>query len=353
MAFVLTTLAGVALAPLAYELNAARKVAEEARIIRAMKGNYGLSSPGEHFSARLARMVWPWRNEFLTRHVEGASFGNAPSDLSELANVPSVQRLTIYGPITIHNSNFTHDGVRAIHVYADAQQDRSQAIAEARLLARFPNLVEVQLARAVPQQSMVDDLGSCTQLRKLLMSFDKAFVLGQWNDQELAAVSFAPLGRLQNLRQLELAKVARSTDWSFLADLPQLEEVKLTPTGSYSLGGTLESWTKNYGSLPPAEESPFHYLSQLRGLKKIELFGTPAYSEDIRRLLANSKIEELRLDALPDGLESLRALQEAKSLRKLHVTVSFFADKQDEARVILEGLHVRHLSFGPPFDNGR
>jgi aryl carrier-like protein len=121
----------------------------------------------------------------------------------------------------------------------------------------------------------------------------------------------------------------------------------------YVLGNTLEHWTSHYGPIPSRESSPFHFLSSLRALKKVELYGTPAYQADIEQLLANSPIEELRLDVLPDGLASLRVLEQAKSLRKLHVSVSYFGEEAPAARSFLESLPVTELSLGPPADDVR
>jgi aryl carrier-like protein len=207
----------------------------------------------------------------------------------------------------------------------------------------------VTLGRVPPRQSLVDDLAGCTRLQRLTVIFAQPDVPGRRRADDIALVDLEPLGKLKRLRQLKIVRVARPTDWSFLADLPELEEVWIGPTGWH--GGSLDSWVQFEGPIPTREQSPFHYLCELRSLKKVELFGTPAYAADIERLLANSPIEELRFDLLPDGLDSLKALRSAKSLRRLHVSASYLGDDRAAARAILDQLQIKNLTMGPPCDN--
>jgi hypothetical protein len=348
-----TAVAGIVLAPISYELSRARRVQREAVIVTAMQGSYTLSAPRRQFSARMALTLWPWKNQYLGRDVEGVGFGIKGSDISNLARVTGVRRINISGPITIERVDFSHPDVQSLHLYADAYKERSDSFAKSRVLSRFPELRELQIARVTPTQGLLDDLGTCRHLRELRMTFDKPFVFGRLSTEVVPVVSLAPIEQLPELRLFHFSKVEKGTDWSFLSRLSALEEVKLTPTGEFMIGGTLESWVKLHGPIPEPNATPLHHLAQLRTLKVVQLYGSPAYTADLEQLLANSPIEELRLDVLPDGLSSLWALKEAKSLRRLHVSVSYFGDSRDAARAVLEGLRIRNLSMGPPVDQGR
>ena len=345
------TIGGVVLAPLSYELYRARLVAEQARVITEMNGQYVLARRRNSYSAWLAERLWPGRSEFLARDVDGASFYE-PCEVTYLDRVPSLRNLTFGQAVTVGDPAFTHTGVRSLRLSANADLDTSESFAERKLLTRFPLVEQIHLDRVVPSQAMIDDLATCEYAQRLGVIFVQPF-LRSGPMQKMALIDFAPLTRLNDLEQLQISEVAKGTDWSFLAELKQLEVVYLCPLGTYSLGGTEENWIRNFGPIPPREQSPFHYLCELPALKKVELYGTPAYQADIEQLVANSPIEELRLDVLPDGLDSLRPLQNAKSLRKLHVSISYFGDNAEAARTLLESLKIGSLSLGPPYDNAR
>jgi hypothetical protein len=346
----LMTLIGVMLGPLSYELYRARIVAQEAKLIREMDGSYWLTPHKEHFSARLAIRFWPLRSEFLARDIQGVGFGREEHELSPLARVAGLRQLQISGPVTFRDPRFSHPGIRSLTLGAGADGPTGDSFAQARVLTRFPQVEGVRLDRVPPSQALVDDLGGCSRLERLTLIFDTPFVPGQFSAGDVALVSLEPIGKLKSLRQLKVIKVARQTDWSFLAQLPELEEVSLSPNGTHMLGGTLESWVRYKGPIPPREQSPFHHLCELPSLKKVELYGSPAYVADIERLVANSPIEELRFDVLPDGLASIEALRNAKSLRRLHIEISYLGLERDKGKLILEGLPVGKLSLGRPYD---
>jgi hypothetical protein len=347
--FALMTIGGVILAPLSYELYRARVTASEAQIIKEMNGQYWLRQPRHNqFSAWLVRKVWPWRDEFLGLELARASFGREACELSPLQEVTSLSELTLSGPVTIQDPEFAHFNVQMLQLSANANQEISDSYGDSLLLTRFPLVEEVMLDRVVPNQLLIDSLGSCRQAREVRLIFDTS-----GHRTQMPRVDLAPLGQLQELEQLRIIHVANASEWKFLGDLKNLQDVWLCPSGMYVLGNTLEHWIKYYGPIPAREQSPFYFLSSLRSLRKVEIYGTPAYKADLERLLANSPVEELRLDVLPDGLNSLRVLEKAKSLKKLHVSVSYFGDDADAARTILETLPVAELSLGPPVDDQR
>ena len=261
--FVLMSLGGVVLAPLGYELYRARVVAEQARVITEMNGQYVLARRRNSYSAWLATRIWPQRSEFLGREVQITYFDrNVCCELTPLKRVPSLRELRLSGPVTVSDPNFAHAGIQRLDLCGWGEHATSSSFAESRILTRFPFVEEVQLISVVPSQSLVNDLGNCRHMEGLTIFFDERFVPGP--STEMTRIDFAPFKQLQRLRRLSVTQAADSTDWSILTDLKQLEDVRLGPA---AWDGTMEKRIKHQGSVLPPEQTPLHYLCDLPALK--------------------------------------------------------------------------------------
>jgi hypothetical protein len=335
-------IAGVVLAPLSYELYRARGVAADVRLIQEMGGKYYLNPRRNDFSAWLAVRIWPVADEFLGKELSQVYFPRGPEvDLSPLVHVSELPRLDIRCRVTFRDSGFRHTGINELEFQERwTEFQYANNVTDSPILGRFPNVTRVSLRRTVPNQTLVDDLGTCRHLRDLQICFAPSPDFNA-SRSPLPSFDWGPLSNLSKLEKLKVVCVAEGTGWSFLSKLPALEDVSVCPTGIYTTGGTVESWTKDYGPLPAMADSPFHHLCLHTKLKRVELLGTPAYAADIERLVANSPIEELRFDLLPDGVRSLEALRKAESLHRLEVHCRCFGEDQQAAEAILEDLGFR------------
>jgi hypothetical protein len=343
--FLLTMFAGVVLAPLSYELYRARGVAADARLIQEMGGKYYLNPRRNDFSAWLAVRIWPVADEFLGKELSQVYFPRGPEvDLSPLTHVSELSSLKVSSRVTFRDTSFRHLAVKQLD-FSEGWSEFQYAneVADFPVLGRFPNVEKISLWRMVPNQTLIDDLSTCRNLRSLEICFTKPIVImTKFPTDPLRRVDLAPLGQLSKLERLRIVSVAEGTDWSFMSKLGALEDISVCPAGTHTIGGSVESWTKYHGPLPAMVDSPFHHLCLHTKLKRVELLGTPAYAADIERLVADSQIEELRLDLLPDGVRSLEALRNADSLHRLEVHCRCFGNDQQDAEALLEDLGFRY-----------
>jgi hypothetical protein len=349
---------GVYLTPISRELIRAREVARQVQLIEQL-GGWANCYKRNDMSATFASRYWLWRDDYIGNEIKEACFSRNGGDIAKLTELPELKQLTISGPVKWSNPSAIHLGIRKLEISGNWQNSTDWEY-DIEINKQFPNVEEIDLQQVVATQTLIDDLGKCKELRSLRFSSRLGFNRGGLLNNDVQLVDFRPLTKLKQLRHLKMIQVSKATDWSFLADLKQVEDIEINPHSMHTeyiprhVQVAINNWKRDFGPLLPSEQTPFHFLSKLSSLKKVTLYSTPAYATDIETLLANSAVEEIRFDLLPDGIKSFEPLRIQSSLKRLHVQIGFFETDQGSACTILEQLPGVTLSLGdgqPPRKN--
>jgi hypothetical protein len=227
-----------------------------------------------------------------------------------------------YGTAVCANPHFRQTRITSIS-YEQANALDPLRDPDIHLLSHFPNVETVSISSVPADTHALDDLRGCRKLRRLELALD-----ARWIDKDrkrfVLPLEIAPLQGLQQLEELQIYRLPPEVDWSFLADMTALRSVYINPLGTGTPGGVYA--ISDRLPVAPREATPLFQLARLQNLRKVELHSTPAYAADLALLVRNSPVEQLQLEHVPEGPTALAGLREAKSLRRLHLVISQFAD---------------------------
>lgn len=321
---ILGTLLALIFAPMLHELRSAAEVNRQTdELMKLGYGVYWQERPEKTFGLWLARNFWPVRVKNLGRHIpiiQGHPGRNY--DLLAVPQFSSINELRFgYGTVRCSDPDFQMSQVVRV-VYEYCNQFNPPLDPDIHLLTHFPNVEEVRVWNVPADNRVLQDLRSCQKLRGLELCLDGRWITADGKSRQ-QPLNIEPLCGLAQLQELKIVKLPESTDWSFLADMTELQLAEINPTSMSSLDDVLNS---KHDRVPPREETPLRYLAKLPQLRSLKLQSTPAYAEDIESLAKHTAIEDLQLDHVPEGPTALAGLRHAKSLRRLHLKMSQFDD---------------------------
>ena len=234
------------------------------------------------------------------KKLRSISFDGQAPDLSPLATTP-IESIEFGQSVELQgHSNLSH--VTSLILNADSSFDN---------LASMPNLRSVEVRGRAADEQVLEALAGSDSLQYL-----RVF--------NLSATNLAPLGTLQDLRELELPNMRPAVkDLGPLANLKRLSSLRLV-------------WGQSLEDL--------HALRELGNLKHLDLISATRPTSGLNGLAALNQLESLKLVLW--GIGDLKPLAALTRLRKLELAISDSEEIDNlGALADLQDLEELHLSF--------
>lgn len=301
------TLLCLVFAPVLPELNRARNVAQQVKIIEEMGGECVFVDRPRSFWASLVQRLWPVQIAHLEHDLLMAEFNEQTVDLAKLRGTPDVRGICFNECQFVLPENEPDVLLPRIeYVQWQERDDVKGGKPDPAILRRFPaffpNLRKAQLLGVPQVQEFIDALAACKRLEDLDV----------WFTLPVDDVDTAPLGLLSELRRLRVSGVSLRWNWAFLVRLDRLEVAEFgspqEPVGgdhyaSVSLGG------KIFG--------PSYALTQLKWLRSVMLYEEGAWDKQLPAIAENNELEYVRIAGRWSTDSALEALRGETSLRSL------------------------------------
>jgi hypothetical protein len=339
---VLGALLASVFAPMLHELRLAAEVTRQSEELTKLGyGAYRSKRPNT-YGLWLARHFWPMRAKNLGMQIPTIQVNPGVScDIATLPRISSVNDLRFgYATAKCSDPNFQWPQILRI-AYEEENRFNPPLDPDIHLLTHFPNVEEVRIWRVPAETLVLKDLPSCKKLRRLELSLDGRWITVDGERIEVP-LNVEPLRGLSQLQELQIIKLPKEVDWSFLADMTSLQQVEINPFGWRTSGAILKPDTRE--PLRTRDETPLPHLTRLPQLRSLILQSTPAYAVDLELLAKHTSIERLQLEHIPEGPTALAGLRHAKSLRSLHLQLSQFDDLLSLRAELQQLTQLRELS---------
>lgn len=342
----LSILFGLVIAPVSWEWLRAAKVARQTAELQA-NGAYVIhrSQPAT-WAAQAAHFLGMGRFSYLGKEIVTVDCGDANWDLAKIPVIETLEEIHFrHRDVTCSDPNYRQPSVRLVQ-YENSYPKSGLTTRDPRLLQHFPNVETARLMGLHANAALLQDLTACQRLKRLELHLHHQ-LRETWVPQP-APWDGKPVSNLKQLEVLHVDGTSLPVDWSFLATMPELREIRAT--------GCNISWSDSKTNLPrdrdeARQRTPLHYAAQLPKLNWLNLRYAASYSEDLAALGQNTQIRKLKLDALPDGPTSLAGLRAAENLRSLHLEFKQFKTAAQVAQVEAELLQLPQLrEFSSSYD---
>jgi hypothetical protein len=336
------TLLCLVFAPVLPELNRARNVARQVKIIEDMGGECVFIDRPRSFFARIVQNYWPVKIAHIEHDLLMAEFNAQTVDLAKLRQTPAVRGVCFNECLFVLPEDEPEVRLPRIeYVQLQERDDVKGGKPDPAILGRFPaffpNLRKAQLMGVPQEQAFIDALGACERLEDLDMWF---------RSSGPPTVSTSPLVGLTNLTRLRLSGTRELWNWSFLEKLVKLKDVELGHANA-PIGMDITSRYDSAG-LTTFELDPSQALAKLKTLRRCELFEWSGGQPPIGELTSNNDLESFRIARHWPTVATLEALQGESNLRVLkgvrvnegaeRVLRSLRPDADDDAESIFEVL---------------
>ncbi len=320
---ILSAVLAATFSPMFFELRQAAEVTHQLEELGQAGYGSAFERRTDSYGLWLASKFWPLRVNNLGHQISMLNVYRTPRDLAELPQIPTVNELRFaYVAVKCAAPNFLLPRIRRV-TYEQANDLNPPFDPDIHLLTHFPNVEEVRLWHVPADTLVLQDLHSCKQLRRLQLRLDSRWITVN-NKSDEAPLDVEPLRGLSQLEELQIVKLPKSVDWSFLAEMTSLQECEINPLGWHSVGGV--GPRDSHRPIRTRDETPLPHLARLPQLRSLKLQTTPAFAADLALLAKHTSIEHLALEQLPEGPAALAELREAKALRSLHLQMSQFED---------------------------
>lgn len=305
---IVMTLLCLVFAPVLPELNRARNVARQVKIIEEMGGQCVFVDRPRSFAAGLLQRVWPVRIEHLDHDLLMAEFNAQTVDLAKLRQTPDVRGVCFNECLFVLPEDEPDVLLPRIEYVQLQERDdvkggKPDPAIMRRFPAFFPNLRKAQLMGVAQRQTFVDALADCTHLEDL----DLWFRTG-----EDESVDTRRLGQLWQLRRLRLSGVTGPWNWTFLIDLKNLEEVEL---------GSKQQHVGTDLGPPPARPghivAPSQALAGAQRLKSLALYERGEWQQQLEVIAQNNDLRSVRLPDRWPAIDALQAVRSESQLQKI------------------------------------